>query len=86
MLHRILRNDYVALAKFMVPLAFTDVAVDIGEQVNTQFALQRESTMVCIVVVFPVFEPKYCTLSKFCGHIGCIRIGVCHHQVLCGRG
>ena len=33
MLQKILKNDYLALAKFMVPLAFTDVAVDIGEQV-----------------------------------------------------
>lgn len=30
----VLRNDYVSLAKFLVPLAFSDVAVDIGEQAS----------------------------------------------------
>ena len=34
MFSRLLCNDYALLARFLIPLAFTDVVVDIGEQVR----------------------------------------------------
>ena len=30
----LLKNDYFLLTKFLVPLAFTEIAVDIGDQVS----------------------------------------------------
>lgn len=43
----LLRNDYYILARFVIPLAFTDVAVDIGEQVGMPPSMP--SHMVCVV-------------------------------------
>lgn len=48
--NKLLKSDYYVLARFVVPLAFTDIAVDIGEQVrpSTQRLVCMHRVRLCL--------------------------------------
>ena len=49
-----LNNDYWKLSKFIIPLAFTSVAQDIGEQVCKSFSSLHQN--VSINMVYKVYH------------------------------
>lgn len=83
---RVIRSDLIRLAKFLAPLAFTEIAIDIGEQVRVFCTSTPPPQLIrkhAIVSEPPVSQSKSLQERRSGGSAGRIWAGLCSRQDLC---